>query len=725
MSRGGTGPSHAARGQARPGDGLHEGCCALALFLLFLGLYLLTASGHFYAVDEETLYGMTESIVERRSLALPNGLWFIPAEQAARGPVYSSYMPGQPLAAVPLYLLGRAIAPLFPPDAAGYVTRFCVSLFGAFVTAATVTLLGALARALGYRRATALGLAATYGLATTAWPHGRTFFAEPFTALLLLCAFHAIVLGGGARGRRRFAWCAAAAVAAVAALGVKPHAAVALPFLGLYLLGKVAAPRREGGRWRLDGRGAAAGLAGWLVGVGLVAAPLAAFNTARYGSPLLTGYGGGVLAVLDPAVYPPLVPEGLFGLVLSSGKGLLWYSPPVIVALGAFWPFARRHRAEALACLGLLAGHVWFYSRFSTWHGDGSWGPRFLAIIMPFAVLPLVEALELRPGRRAVAALVVPVVALGLAVQVLGTLVNFDWYILRSDQEARHFSPRASPLLWHARLLGERLGELRARALPAPDTAVLSDGFSAREGGAGRPLLPRWTTGNGVIALHPGGAGTVLVKLTFFDLRPATTRGEPATVLIDGVPPPEGALERRDLGGDAGGWVYQFTVPAAALADGGATVALHSPTWNPKAAGRGERDEDLGVFLNGVEVWRDGRPWTITEALSPPPLPRTPRARFWWFNDDRPPDETRHQLLDHWAWYAAVADFPRPVATAWIGGYAACGLAPILVGVVVLRPVWPRRRSRRAGRRRAVGAARRRVRARPQSDTHPPPREEG
>ena len=65
------------------------------------------------------------------------------------------------------------------------MTRFCVSLFGAFVTAATVALLYALARQLGYRGGAALGLAAIYGLATTAWPHGRTFLAEPLTAFLL------------------------------------------------------------------------------------------------------------------------------------------------------------------------------------------------------------------------------------------------------------------------------------------------------------------------------------------------------------------------------------------------------------------------------------------------------------------------------------------------------------------------------------------------------------
>src|SRR5687767_3590212 len=46
-----------------------------ALFLAFLGFYLLTASGHLYAVDEETLYVQTESIVERGTIAVPRGAW--------------------------------------------------------------------------------------------------------------------------------------------------------------------------------------------------------------------------------------------------------------------------------------------------------------------------------------------------------------------------------------------------------------------------------------------------------------------------------------------------------------------------------------------------------------------------------------------------------------------------------------------------------------------------
>ena len=206
----------------------------LALFLAFLGFYLLTASGHLYAVDEETLFRITEGIVERHSVALPNDAWGMVGNRSGPdGPLYAQYTPGQPLAAVPLYLAGKTLATRFPPEASVYILRFCVSLLGAFVTAATVALLYRLARRLDYGGGAALTLAAIYGLATTAWPHGRTFFAEPLTALCALAAFAAIRRGttGGMPH-----WLLPAGIAAAASVAVKPQTVLIMPGLGLYLL---------------------------------------------------------------------------------------------------------------------------------------------------------------------------------------------------------------------------------------------------------------------------------------------------------------------------------------------------------------------------------------------------------------------------------------------------------------------------------------------------------
>ncbi|MFN8516342.1 MAG: glycosyltransferase family 39 protein [Chloroflexia bacterium] len=258
---------------------------ALALFLAFLGFYLLTLSGHFYAVDEETLYVQTESIVERGTIALPRGAWGMvlsPGSIDSDGPAYSIFPPGQSVAAVPFYLLGRALTPLFPAGQRGYILRFAVGLLNPFVTAMTVALLYPLARRLGYRGAVAAGLAICYGVATLGWPYSRTFFAEPLTALLLLASFYALRRATEAE-RPEWCWLVGAGALAALSIPVKPHAAVALPVLGLYLLGRTFA-RRE---WR----SMVAPALLWGAGMAAVLLPYVAVNLWVFGSPV-----GGIAA---------------------------------------------------------------------------------------------------------------------------------------------------------------------------------------------------------------------------------------------------------------------------------------------------------------------------------------------------------------------------------------------------------------------------------------------
>ena len=681
----------------------------LAIFLAFLGFYLFTVSGHFYTVDEETLYLMTQRLVEHRSLALSADDWGIVgdwgltiAPGSTTAPIYAIFTPGQPLAAVPLYLLGKGVAAFFPPTDEGYVTRFFVSLLGSFATAATVALLYRFARQLGYGGGAALGLAASYGLATAAWPHSRTFLAEPLTAFCLLFAYYGIRRGVGDQLDRR--WLIASGFAAVGAVVTKPHAAIALAILGPYLLWLAAAPQRSNGHRRIEVRRLCRAVAAWGAGAGALAGVYLLFNLAIYGTFLRTGYGDWPLALFN---YPFL--QGLYGLTISSGKGIVWYAPPIVLAAAALRPFWRRHPAEAIVCAAVALAHLLFYSRLRFWHGDWAWGPRFLLIALPFAMLPLaalLEGLRARPWRLA---LVGGVIAAGVGVQLLGTGVNFAWYIIRTpDQEARWFAPADSPILAHARLAHARIALWGAQLAPAPDTTILSTGFAASDQ-ADDALFPRWTTGAGTITLHPAARGPLTVKLTFFDHRPPALRAAQPAILLDRQPLPEQALTRHDFSGTGEGWTYSFVVPVKATGTSRTTLTLASDVWNPSVVGTGARDETLGLYLNNVEVWQAGRALTVGKDRAIPPLPSTMPARHWWFNDDRAADRASHdapapQLLDWWGWYAASASFPPDLARSWLAAY---GLATVALGLGGLLLGLPAQRRRAPWRWRAQ---------------HPPPR---
>jgi hypothetical protein len=136
-------------------------------------------------------------------------------------------------------------------------------------------------------------------------------------------------------------------------------------------------------RRRLDG----------LVATAAAAALILAENAIVRGSPLDGGYTAdrGMVTVMPYSGMPgfsyPFV-FGLFSLLLSFGKGLLFFAPALLLVFRA-----RRDRPELAAFFDLsiafLAGLVLVYAQWWSWYGGWKWGPRFLL----FAAYPSSVAL--------------------------------------------------------------------------------------------------------------------------------------------------------------------------------------------------------------------------------------------------------------------------------------------------------------------------------------------
>ncbi|MGA7733107.1 MAG: glycosyltransferase family 39 protein, partial [Chloroflexia bacterium] len=143
---------------------------AIALTAALLLLYL----GYMNAFDSDRMYQVAAGIAEYgRPTRYPSlDTW-------------TKYGFGQPLIAVPFYLLGKLFSlPGGDPEA---ITRLTVSFTNLVVTALTLLLLYKAARRFADVNIS-LAVAATYLLATPALNYGRTFFSEPAGALLLLAA---------------------------------------------------------------------------------------------------------------------------------------------------------------------------------------------------------------------------------------------------------------------------------------------------------------------------------------------------------------------------------------------------------------------------------------------------------------------------------------------------------------------------------------------------------
>jgi len=121
--------------------------------------------------------------------------------------------------------------------------------------------------------------------------------------------------------------------------------------------------------------------------------------------------------------------------VAGPARGLIWYSPILLLAIfGAVW-FWRRERLVFIFSLAMVVLYVLLYGKWYMWHGGYSWGPRFLVPIVPFLALlsgPALDSWFVRGkagilGRIAISLLLL----VSVAVQWLGMLVPFglvqDW----------------------------------------------------------------------------------------------------------------------------------------------------------------------------------------------------------------------------------------------------------------------------------------------------------
>lgn len=429
---------------------------ALAAFLLYAGC----GGGRIAGSDEVTMFELARALA-RGAVAVPEGATM----PGPDGRHYTKNTAGQAVAALPLVAAGDALAGAagLPPARRELAARFVASFFNAAVTAILLGVFYATARALGAGASAALAAALLLGLATPVFVYSKSFMSEPLQALGLLLA-----LGGAARalaGEDRAPRSAAAgAFVAVAAK------LVMLPLALLALL-PLAARRRDGRA--IPGR--------WLPLAAIAAALLghALYNLARFGTPLESGYGRQASA----GAWSTPLHVGLYGLLLSPGKGLAWFAPPLWLlplgiarlraAAGEGTAVAKRWAARGI--LAVLGFALLLYGAFEHWAGDGSYGPRYLVPVLPLGLLAVAFALD--RASRAVRRWAWTLGVLGLLVQAGGVLIYFgaqmreagDYPYTRSLGDPRflessRWNPRFSPILGHWRMALRNTGEhLRGR----------------------------------------------------------------------------------------------------------------------------------------------------------------------------------------------------------------------------------------------------------------------
>ncbi len=413
------------------------------LLIFLVSALVLTAGGRIAPQDEETTFRMTANLIEygRATItdqeftvepqtyagflpsAQPRTLlttWAVPGRD---GQKYPQFMPGQAIVNIPLYLLGRWLSagPLTLQSV--IVTHWTTSLFDPIVIALTGWLVAVFAGRLGYSQRLSAGLGLAYALCTMVWPYSGTYFGEPLIALLILLAVYAAY---AARDRRHaLAWLIVAGTSLGLAVFIRERSAIMIPpfIVYVYLCHR-----------RVLWRGWTAFFAPLLVLAGIIGL----LNLSRYGSPLTFGFS----ALQHTSFSTPLV-LGLYGLLISPGKGLLLYNPIAWVGFIGLAIMFRTRRREAILFALVILAELLFFAVYEFWTGGWNWGPRYIMPVLPLLVLATGEWVYVNPTRLR-RGILVALCVIGFVLNLPAVLVDHSRYLVSfGERDPQHYLDRS------------------------------------------------------------------------------------------------------------------------------------------------------------------------------------------------------------------------------------------------------------------------------------------
>jgi hypothetical protein len=376
------GESYAANGSRRSRRDSSWSHWALAL--LIFGAY--NANGREVgSYDSQPTKFLAIEIAQRHSLSLDRVVARTPAYGERPGFVKGldgHYRSGYPIApallsAAPAWLFSAiGLVDLDTPLASGTFAKLTASS----LTTAAVLLAFGIARRMGDRTAAAL-IALGFGLGTNLWPTASQSLCQHETAVFGIAAALYIFSHAEERLTAGQMTCAFAALGLAGA--ARPQVAPALVVVALALV-------RRGGMSRV-----------WTAWPALLTvAAVMILNVSWFGSVLgaMTARESMHLQVhAIRGIVNPTPWWGAAGLLLSPSRGILIFSPVVLVGVVGFWRVFRSEERQEIWPWCAVAVTVQFvvYSAYSVWWGGHTYGPRYLTDVLPFLVPGAAVAMSL------------------------------------------------------------------------------------------------------------------------------------------------------------------------------------------------------------------------------------------------------------------------------------------------------------------------------------------
>jgi hypothetical protein len=327
-----------------PGDSSRY--TATRLFLIALFGYMLFFGGHYVTGDNAQRIAWAKALLDHGSNDISGTF---------PGVHYTKYGIGASLLHIPFLLAARAIKHLTGVSCEG---PLAVMLYELNAALGVLFIFVILISRCGVSRADAFARSLIIGFVTVWLPYSKVDYNETLAAVALLGTFY-------------FA-CSKPWIAGLfgsLAIMLRSESALWLALTAFFATTDRKALMR--------------------IGVGAVPGLLITFwaNFARTGNIFSSGY--------EVDFSTPIL-TGVYGLLLSAGKGALFFSPLLLLypaAVADLW-HSQSGRRLAGWSLALAAGQLGFFSKWWDWSGEDSWGPR-LIIYATLAALIVIAASDI------------------------------------------------------------------------------------------------------------------------------------------------------------------------------------------------------------------------------------------------------------------------------------------------------------------------------------------
>lgn len=346
------------------------------ILLKFSFIFLLSfifSSGHIENPDTHLRITQARFLIENKSFSLEHGYGDLSHGNIAfndEGVAYSVYNPGQIIMFVPLTLLASAVK-IADIDSYYFIT-FLASFLGFFIFGIILVFFYKIGILLNFSRKVTYVSVIIFAFTSYCFSHSQDSYEHIYESLFILLSWYYLLKSKDYDG---YKYLMLSSVFLGFGLMFRSTSILALPGLLFFI-----------GSWRNRIR--------YIVPILPFIFILLFYNYVRFDNPFDNGY----MRAWDIAFNHNkitsfnfnLLPKHIFGLLFSPGKGLLFFSPSIIIAvIGLRFLFGKEFKLFC-AFFTTISLYIVVYGSNFAWHGSAwCWGPRYIVPILPLLYIGL------------------------------------------------------------------------------------------------------------------------------------------------------------------------------------------------------------------------------------------------------------------------------------------------------------------------------------------------